>query len=199
MTPASALEGLDPKEIHRRESVFPKAKQAMTTVTNTMSTIGETIDRLLANTDGLNGVTGLVYGQTPALTDAARKADADLEQLGNLAFVQGITELRSASSTGAGVGNVSNKEGDRFENMKSSLKRTQSSGDMKASLLRLKAQAQSTKNIVNTEFADMYEYRQGQGTQAPAAASGTPAPAAAGGIPNMSDIDAEIARRKAKK
>jgi hypothetical protein len=170
LTPAKAMEGLPIKERQRRESVFPKAKQAMTTVTNTMSTIGETVDRLLENTDGLNGVTGLVYGQTPALTDAARKADADLEQLGNLAFVQGITELRSASSTGAGVGNVSNKEGDRFENMKSSLKRTQSSGDMKASLLRLKAQAQSTKDIVNTEFADMYEYRQGQGTQAAPAA-----------------------------
>lgn len=199
LTPAAAMEGLPVKERQRRESVFPKAKQAMTTVTNTMSTIGETIDRLLANPEGLNGVTGFVYSRTPAVTDAARKADADLEQLANLAFVQGLTELRSASSTGAGVGTVSNKEGDRFENMKSSLKRSQSFEDMKASLLRLKAQAQSTKDIVNTEFADMYEYRQGQGTQAAPAAPGTPAPAAVGGIPNMSDIDAEIARRKAKK
>ena len=170
LTPATAMEGLPIKERQRRESVFPKAKQAMTTVTKTMSTIGETIDRLLENTDGLNGVTGFVYSRTPAVTDAARKADADLEQLANLAFVQGLTELRSASSTGAGVGNVSNKEGDRFENMKSSLKRSQSFEDMKASLLRLKAQAQSTKDIVNTEFADMYEYRQGQGTQAAPAA-----------------------------
>jgi hypothetical protein len=175
LTPAAAIEGLPVKERQRRESVFPKAKQATTTVTKTMSTIGETIDRLLENTDGLNGITGFVYSRTPAVTDAARKADADLEQLANLAFVQGLTELRSASSTGAGVGNVSNKEGDRFENMKSSLKRSQSFEDMKASLLRLKAQAQSTKDIVNTEFADMYEYRQGQGTQAPAA------PADAGG------------------
>jgi len=179
LTPAKAMEGLPIKEKQRRESVFPKVKQAMTTVTNTMSTIEETIDRLLANTSGLNGVTGLVYGITPALTDAARQADADLGQLANLAFVQGITELRSSSSTGAGVGNVSNKEGDRFENLKSSLKRTQSFGDMKASLIRLKAQAQATKNIVNTEFEDMYEYR-----QAPAAAApGKPAPAAAGVAP----------------
>jgi hypothetical protein len=164
------MEGLPIKEKQRRESVFPKVKQAMTTVTNTMSTIEETIDRLLANTSGLNGVTGLVYGITPALTDAARQADADLGQLANLAFVQGITELRSSSSTGAGVGNVSNKEGDRFENLKSSLKRTQSTGDMRASLLRLKAQAQATKNIVKTEFEDMYEYRQGQAPSAPAPA-----------------------------
>ena len=169
LTPAKAMEGLPIKEKQRRESVYPKVKQAMTTVTNTMSTIEETINRLLANTSGLNGVTGLIYGITPALTDAARQADADLEQLANLAFVQGLTELRSASSTGAGVGNVSNKEGDRFENLKSSLKRTQSFGDMKASLIRLKAQAQATKNIVSTEFEDMYEYRQGQAPSAPAA------------------------------
>jgi hypothetical protein len=159
-TPANAIEGLAPKEIQRREAVFPQAKQSVTTVTNTMSTIEETIDRLLKNKSGLNGVTGLVYGITPALTDAARAADADLEQLANLAFVQGITELRAASKTGAGVGNVSNKEGDRFENLKASLKRTQSYADMVAALTRLKAQAGSTKDTVTTEFNDMYDYRQ---------------------------------------
>jgi hypothetical protein len=41
---------------------------------------------------------------------------------------------------------------------------------MRASLLRLKAQAQATKNIVKTEFEDMYEYRQGQAPSAPAPA-----------------------------
>jgi hypothetical protein len=161
-TPANAIEGLAPREIQRREAVFPQAKQSVTTVTNTMSTIEETIDRLLKNKSGLNGVTGLVYGVTPALTDAARAADADLGQLANLAFVQGITELRDASKTGAGVGNVSNKEGDRFENLKASLKRTQSYADMVAALTRLKAQAGSTKNTVTTEFKDMYDYRQGR-------------------------------------
>jgi hypothetical protein len=173
MTPAKAMEGLAPKEIQRREAVFPQAKQSVTTVTNTMSTIEQTIDRLLQNKSGLNGVTGLVGGRTPALTDAARAADADLEQLANLAFVQGITELRAASKTGAGVGNVSNKEGDRFENLKASLKRTQSYDDMVAALKRLKAQATSTRDTVNTEFTDMYDYRQGR-----AAPSAPAAPAA---------------------
>jgi hypothetical protein len=182
MTPAKAMEGLAPKEIQRREAVFPQAKQSVTTVTNTMSTIEQTIDRLLQNKSGLNGVTGLVGGRTPALTDAARAADADLEQLANLAFVQGITELRAASKTGAGVGNVSNKEGDRFENLKASLKRTQSYDDMVAALKRLKAQAGSTRDTVSTEFNDMYDYRQGRAApSAPGAEGGGnfPAPPAA--------------------
>jgi hypothetical protein len=172
-TPASAMEGLPPKEIQRREAVFPQAKQSVTTVTNTMSTIEQTIDRLLQNKSGLNGVTGLVYGRTPAVTDAARAADADLEQLANLAFVQGITELRASSKTGAGVGNVSNREGDRFENLKASLKRTQSYSDMVAALTRLKAQATSTKDTVNTEFTDMYEYRQNRAAPTGAAPAAT--------------------------
>jgi hypothetical protein len=181
MTPAKAMEGLSPKEIQRREAVFPQAKQSVATVSNTMTEIENTIDRLLNNPDGLNGVTGLIYGITPALTDAARRADADLEQLANLAFVQGITELRAASKTGAGVGNVSNKEGDRFENLKASLKRTQSRDDMVASLRRLKAQATSTKDTVKTEFADMYEYKQARqpAGAAPGAGANYPEPSAA--------------------
>lgn len=178
MTPAKAMEGLSPKDIQKREASFPQAKQAVATVTGTMTTIEDTIDRLLKNPKGLNGVTGLVYGRTPALTDDARRAEADLKQLRNLAFVQGLTELRAASKTGAGVGNVSNKEGDRFENLKSSLETTQSYDDMVASLKRLRAQTSATKTNLQTEFEDTYSYRQErQPSVAPAArapAAGTP-------------------------
>lgn len=171
MTPASAIEGLSPKEIQKREATLPQARQAVSTVSNTMSTIESTIERLLANEAGLNGVTGLIGGRTPAITDAARKAEADLEQLRNLAFVQGLTELRAASKTGAGVGSVSNREGDRFENLKSSLKQTQSFKDMRDSLIRLRENARTTKQVLKDAFDETYSYRQsgaGQpGTAAP--------------------------------
>ena len=181
---------MDPKEIQKREASFPQARQAVTTVGKTMKTIVETIDRLLANKSGLNGVTGFVYGRTPAVTAEARKADADLKQLANLAFVQGITELRAASKTGAGVGNVSNKEGDRFENLKASLERTQSTPDMEAALKRLREQADFTNKSLDDAFVDTYEYRNSDwyknaapaGTgirQAPS--GGAPAPATGGG------------------
>jgi hypothetical protein len=159
MTPASAMEGLAPKEIQNREAKYPMAKRATATVSATMTEIENTIDRLLANENGLNGITGFVGGRTYAVTDAARKAEADLKQLKNLAFVQGLTELRNASSTGAGVGNVSNKEGDRFENLKASLEQTQSTSDLKDSLKRLKSQSTSTRDTVNQAFEDTYAYR----------------------------------------
>lgn len=173
-TPPSAMEGLAPKEIQRREAVFPQAKQSVATVTSTMTEVENTIDRLLKNPKGLNGITGLVYGRTPALTDDARRAESDIKQLRNLAFVQGLTELRAASKTGAGVGNVSNKEGDRFENLKASLETTQSFDDMVAALKRLKAQTSATKTNLQTEFEDMYSYRQGRQTSTAPAAGASP-------------------------
>ena len=159
MTPASAMEGLSPKDIQKREAAYPVAKQSTTTVSATMNQIDATVKRLLENEKGLNGITGLVYGNTPALTDAARRAAADLKQLKNLAFVQGLTELRAASSTGAAVGNVTNKEGDRFENLKASLETSQSFDDLKASLTRLQSQARATRDTVKQTFEDTYSYR----------------------------------------
>lgn len=169
MTPAGQGLQLSPKEIQKREASYPQATSAVKTVSNTMSAIEQAVDRLLANEEGLNGVTGLVGGRTPALTDAARKAQADLEQLKNLAFVQGLTELRAASKTGAGVGNVTNKEGDRFENLKASLDRTQSLGDMIASLKRLKDSAQFTTATMKEAYDDTYSYRAAK----PAASTGS--------------------------
>ena len=181
MTPAEGLEGLSPKEIQRREATFPQARQAVRSVTSTMSTIEETIDRLLKNKSGLNQATGFILGRemVPAVTDEARLAVADINQLKNLAFVQGLTELRQASITGAGVGNVSNKEGDRFENLKASLDRVQSYDDIVAALKRLKTQATNTKSSMQTAFDDTYEYRQQQAQ--PPAPSGVPQTPAGGG------------------
>lgn len=175
LVPPSGFQGLSPKAIQEREAAFPQARQAVSTVGNTMTLIEETVNRLLENQDGLNTITGLVAGRVPGITDAGRRAEADLNQLKNLAFVQGITELRSASKTGAGVGNVSNKEGDRFENLKASLERTQSRADLVNALRRLSSQAVTTRENMRTAFDDTYEYRQrGTGQATPAA----PTPAA---------------------
>ena len=157
--PAAAGSNLTPKDIQKREASLPQARQAVSTVSNTMSVIGETVDRLLANRDGLNGITGLISGRTPGITDAARQAEADIDQLKNLAFIQGITELRTASKTGAGVGNVSNKEGERFENLKASLDRKQSLNDMISALTRLKSQSEFTRQSLKDAFDETYSYR----------------------------------------
>ena len=179
--PAAASESLSPKEIQKREAALPQARQSVKSVSNTMSVIGQTVDSLLANPDGINGITGLVYGITPAITGPARKAKAELDQLKNLAFIQGITELRAASKTGAAVGNVSNREGDRFENLKASLDRQQDKDDLIAALKKLKQQAELTSQFMSEAFDETYSYKSG-GTSAPAAAPGKPAVPSVGTI-----------------
>ena len=172
MTPASAQEGLTTKEVQKREAALPQARQSVKTISNTMSVIGQTVDSLLANPDGIDGITGLIYGVTPAITGPARKAKAELDQLKNLAFIQGITELRAASKTGAAVGNVTNREGDRFENLKASLDRSQSKEDLVAALKKLKTQAELTSQFTTEAFDDTYSYKSAA-PAAPAAGQGT--------------------------
>jgi hypothetical protein len=195
-----ASPGLSPKDIQKREAAFPQAKQAVSTVRNTMSVIKQTIDRLLENEAGLNGVTGLIGGITPGVTDAARQAVADLDQLKNLAFIQGITELRNASKTGAGVGNVSNKEGDRFENLKASLARSQSLDSMKNALKRLRDQADITDTTIQDAFDETYEYRaqRGAGGSAPAAKQMSPQDKQALDWANSNPKDPRAAQIKAR-
>lgn len=178
MTPASAMESLPPKEIQRRESVLPQARQSVKTVSNTMSVIGKKVDDLLANEKGIDGITGLIYGNTLAITPSARKALADVEQLKNLAFIQGITELRAASKTGAAVGNVSNKEGDRFENLKASLNRSQSKEDFINGLKTLKQQSELTSQFMRESFDETYSYKSNGGADPAAVAPAAAAPAA---------------------
>jgi hypothetical protein len=195
-----ASPSLNPKDIQKREAAFPQAKQAVSTVRNTMSVIKQTIDRLLENESGLNGVTGLIGGITPGITDAARQAVADLDQLKNLAFIQGITELRNASKTGAGVGNVSNKEGDRFENLKASLARSQSLDSMKNALKRLRDQADITDTTIQDAFDETYEYRtqRGAGGSAPAAKQMSPQDKQALDWANSNPKDPRAAQIKAR-
>jgi hypothetical protein len=179
---------LPPKEIQKRETLFPQAQQSVKTVSNTMSVIGQTIDSLLANETGIDRITGLISGNTPAISDSARKAKAEVEQLKNLAFVQGITELRAASKTGAGVGNVTNREGDRFENLKASLDRAQSKEDFIAALKKLKQQAEITSQYTNEAFNETYDYRNNAGATQPAP-SNPIAPAPSGTKkPSLDDI-----------
>ena len=179
-------EKLSARDLQKRETDYPQARQAVKTVNNTMTLIGATVDRLLANPDGLNGISGLIYGRTVALTAAARAASADLGQLKNLAFVQGLTELRATSKTGAGVGNVSNREGDRFENLKASLDTTQSTSDLTSALTRLKNQAAFTSQTLQETFDDTYAYKTQTQPTAP--------------MDMQSAAQAEIARRaKAKR
>lgn len=128
----------------------PKATEATEYSLNATRRIQNTVRRLLDNPNLKNafGKDGVLLSYIPN-TEAASAA-AELDTLKNQLFVEGITEMRKASQTGAAVGNVTEKEGFRFENLKASLQQKKKFSDIVSELERLDKDMSTTeKRIIN--------------------------------------------------
>ena len=81
--PKSAIgvvNNLTPKETQLREAKYPQATQAVKTFESHADQLAAQLETL-ADHPGLSGITGLVYGRTPALTKEANAADALLKTI----------------------------------------------------------------------------------------------------------------------
>lgn len=91
---------------------------------DTSDTIISTIDRLRPQvnntTVGMGSLTSIIPGSP------AKDFQAQLKVLSSGIFRQQLQAMRASSKTGGAVGNVSNKEGDRFENALGALDQAQS-------------------------------------------------------------------------
>lgn len=74
------------------------------------------IDRILGH-EGLGAATGKSSYFRGYIPGPAKDAKILIEQLGNRMFVDALQAMRDASKTGGAVGNVSDREGDRMENV----------------------------------------------------------------------------------
>lgn len=111
----------------------PKAEQAVTTIDLALDNVTKAANDL-KNHKGMSGAVGFRMGQEfiPG-TDAADFA-ANLDSLKSKVFAQTIQAMRDASKTGGAVGNVSDREGARFESMLASLMQSQSEKQFKENL-----------------------------------------------------------------
>jgi hypothetical protein len=170
----------------------PKATAATEYSLNATRRIQNTARRLLDNPNLSKafGKDGVLLSYIPD-TEAASAA-AELDTLKNQLFVQGITDMRSASQTGAAVGNVTEKEGFRFENLQASLQQKKKFKDIVSELERLDKEMDTTeKRISNsynrtyrpTEFVIENRYERGS-YKAPASPKDVPLNSPSGGIPN---------------
>ena len=135
-----------------------KAFQAVENVDMTMQRLKETAAQLKDH-PGLKMITGVTGGLiNPRLlgTDA-RNAAAVLETLKAQVFVNATTALRQASPTGAGVGNQSDKEGDKLEASKARLNQAQSLKEFKDALDDLIKQADSSRGILRKTYEMGFE------------------------------------------
>ena len=170
----------------------PKVTAATEYSLNSTRRIQNTARRLLDNPNLSKafGKDGVLLSYIPD-TEAASAA-AELDTLKNELFVQGITDMRSASQTGAAVGNVTEKEGFRFENLQASLQQKKKFKDIVAELERLDKEMDTTEKRLTNSYNRTYrpadfviENRYERGSyKAPASPQDVPLNSLSGGIPN---------------
>lgn len=168
MTPAAAMEGLPPKEIQAREAKFPAATSAVKTFESSADKLATDLETL-ANHPGLSGISGLVYGRTPAITKEARAAQALYDSIVARGGFQELQNMRASSPTGGALGNVSNQEGQYLRDAFAPINRTQDTADLSRSLKDAANATRSSKQRVREAYDMTYDYKNQGGATAPAA------------------------------
>lgn len=134
----------------------PKNIEATEYTLNVTRDIRNNIRRILDNPNFKEafGVGGVIASYIP--NAEAASAAADLDTLKNKLFVQGIQAMRNANKTGAAVGNVTEKEGDRFENLQASLQQKKKYADIISELERLDKEMETTEKRVSNAYNRTY-------------------------------------------
>jgi hypothetical protein len=170
-TPATMGESLSPKELQKREALYPKAATA---VKQTEQSLDELITDLnsLANHKGLASITGIAAGRIPGITKEGRAAEALYDKIMARGGFSELTNLRASSPSGGALGSVSNTENQFLREAFAEIKRTQDAKDVKAALLRAATKVKNSKTNIKDAFEMTYEYRQGKESSAPSTPAG---------------------------
>ena len=149
-----------PKQQKTLIEARPQTQSSVEYVVNTNRAMQNLISEILAS-PGLKDAFGL-GGETLSKIPGSPAADAraKLERLGGNLFIEAITALRNASKTGAGVGNATEKEGDKLERSRANLQQFQSADAARTELERLlKSLKETETNVLNA-----YERTYGKGS-----------------------------------
>jgi hypothetical protein len=169
MTPAGQGVNLTPKQIQTLEAKYPQATAAVKTFEFNSDRLAKDLETL-ANHPGLTGISGLIYGRTPAITAEARQAQALYDSIVARGGFKELQDMRAASPTGGALGNVSNQENQYLRDAFAPINRTQDTDDLKQSLLGAAQATRESKQRVREAYDTTYEYRSQRGGAAPAAA-----------------------------
>jgi hypothetical protein len=177
-TPASEFIGVSPKELQKREAVYPQATQAVKGFETKSDQFIKELEKL-RDDPGLANITGPVFGRTPSVTREGSRAQSTYDKIFAKGGFQALQDMREMSKTGGALGNVSNEEGRRLEkSVVGGLDRTQNIADVKQGIDDLIAEIRGSKARVRETYDSTYEYRANR----PAAAAPA-APAAPSNIP----------------
>jgi hypothetical protein len=164
---AAGLEGLSPKDLQKRESVFPQATSAIKGFESKSDSFIKDIEKLRDH-PGLPQITGIAAGRLPGLTSDGRAAQALFEKITAKGGFQALQEMREASKTGGALGNVSNQEGKQLTASFAAIDRKQDASDVRAALDQAIGDIQGAKVRMREAYDNTYAYK------SPAASAGAP-------------------------
>jgi hypothetical protein len=159
--PLIQSQGLSPKQKQELELKRPETVGVVEYAIDQTRQMANTARRLLANPnlERAFGPVGILEAKVPG-TPAANIL-AELDVLRNQSFVQGLQAMRAANPTGGAVGNVSNAEGQRFENLQAALSQIQSGSQARKELERLVKELEGSEDRLKNAFERTY----GAGTE----------------------------------
>lgn len=158
--PLIQSQNLSPRQKQELELKKPETIGVVEYAIDQTRQMANTARRLLANPnlERAFGVLGIAESAIPG--SPAANVLAELDVLRNQSFVQGLQAMRAANSTGGAVGNVSNAEGQRFENLQAALRQIQSGSQAKKELTRLVKELEESEDRMINAFERTY----GKGT-----------------------------------
>ena len=158
MTPASATEGLSPKEIQKREAALPAATSAV----NGFDTKAKSfIKYLIALRDdvGLDQITGPIYGRIGSVSREGSRAQARYDKIVAKGGFQALQDLRDASKTGGALGNVSNQEGKQLTASFAAIDRRQNAADVQAAIDQAISDIEGARTRTREAYDSTYSYK----------------------------------------
>jgi hypothetical protein len=130
-------------------------------IEDTFNRTTKTIDELLKNENGLQWVTGY-SGRAPDWVSQDKKdASVKLEELRSRIFVQAIEAMRSTAKTGStGLGQMTEREGDKVQNSFANLEKAQSYEQMVAALKDIKSVIEASRARIKRQYKTEWEGRE---------------------------------------
>jgi hypothetical protein len=153
--------GLSPKDIQKREAVFPQSTSSVKSFETKSEQFIKELEKL-RDDPGLNQITGAIYGRTPSVSREGSRAQALYDKIFAKGGFQALQDMREASKTGGALGNVSNEEGRRLEkSVVGGLDRTQSIDDVKQGINDFIDEIRVSQARVREAYDSTYAYKSG--------------------------------------
>ena len=158
-----ASPGLSPKDIQKREAVFPQATSSVKSFETKSEQFIKELEKL-RDDPGLDQITGPIYGRTPSVSREGSRAQSLYDKIFAKGGFQALQDMREASKTGGALGNVSNEEGRRLEkSVVGGLDRTQNIADVKQGINDFIDEIRVSQARVREAYDTTYSYKAGAG------------------------------------